>query len=253
VPWRPGESSLYTLEHFRKARAALRPGGIFCQWLPLFQLSREQFQIVLATFLDVFPRATLWRGDFLADQPALALIGHLPAGGGALEDGLALDVAVVDGRTRDLAARLDRLNPYLAHPAGLWLFLVGPLAAEDAREAGGRRNRDAEPWIELLLPPAPGGRIAPAKAFVGRTLESWLEEVAKRPLGGTPLAGLDEAHRAWRDAGARLWRASLLAAEGRTGEAQAQGLEALGTLPVEIQRAVTGQVLNPGSPEGGRF
>jgi spermidine synthase len=251
VPWRPGESSLYALEHLQRARRALRPGGIFCQWLPLFQLSREQFEIALATFLDVFPHASLWRGDFLADQPALALVGHLPSSPGMEEsarDALPLDVAAADRRARDLAARLDRLNPYLAHPAGLWLFLVGPLSAEDARPAGSRRNRDAEPWIELLLPPAPGGRIAPTRAFLGRALESFLDEVAKRPLEGTALANLDGAHRAWRDAGARLWHASLLAAEGRTAEAQALGLETLGKLPGEIQRAVTGGMIK--SPGG---
>ena len=54
VPWRRGEASLYTIEHFRAARQALAAGGLFCQWLPMFQLSENEFKIVAATFLDVF-------------------------------------------------------------------------------------------------------------------------------------------------------------------------------------------------------
>src|SRR6185436_19844994 len=43
VPWRAGESALYTAEHFAHARAALAPHGLFCQWLPAYQLTVEQF------------------------------------------------------------------------------------------------------------------------------------------------------------------------------------------------------------------
>ena len=64
-----------TREHFAAARRALAPGGIFCQWLPLFQLSVPEVQVLVRTFLTVFPRASVWRGDFTADEPAIALIG----------------------------------------------------------------------------------------------------------------------------------------------------------------------------------
>jgi spermidine synthase len=40
VPARSGESALFTREHFVTARQALAPDGIFCQWLPMHQLSR---------------------------------------------------------------------------------------------------------------------------------------------------------------------------------------------------------------------
>ncbi len=79
VPWRQGESALFTLEHFTAARNALARGGLFCQWLPLFQLAEPELSIVLRTFLTVFPSATLWRGDVSPDQPALALIGGTDA------------------------------------------------------------------------------------------------------------------------------------------------------------------------------
>ncbi|HKD99728.1 MAG TPA: hypothetical protein VKE69_01860, partial [Planctomycetota bacterium] len=38
VPWRAGEGAMYTREHFEAVRDRLATGGLFCQWLPLYQL-----------------------------------------------------------------------------------------------------------------------------------------------------------------------------------------------------------------------
>src|SRR5205814_8821840 len=125
VPWRSGEASLYTSDHFAAARRALTPGGLFCQWLPMFQLSEAEFNIVAASFLDIFPSTTLWRGDFAPNAPAVALIGHL--------DGGEIDPVVVERRLRELQP--DDTNPILVHSAGFWMFLVGPLAPRQERFA----------------------------------------------------------------------------------------------------------------------
>src|SRR6185436_13767154 len=90
VPWRRGEAGMFSLDQFTSARRALAPGGIFCQWLPMFQMSEAEFNIVAATFLDVFPQTTLWRGDLAPDLPAVALVGHT--------DSAPIDPALVDRR-----------------------------------------------------------------------------------------------------------------------------------------------------------
>ncbi|MGH7803902.1 MAG: spermidine synthase, partial [Candidatus Binatia bacterium] len=180
VPWRPGESSLYALEHFRAVRASLRDGGLFCQWVPLFQLSEEAFRIVASTFLEVFPRSTLWRGDFLADQPSLALIGR--------RDGEPIEPAVVERRWREIAPRLDRTTPYLADPAGPWLFLVGDVRRGDAMFATERRHHDDRPWLELVTPIAHMARSR--EAGYGRFVTRLHDELAARPLENSPLERL---------------------------------------------------------------
>jgi spermidine synthase len=223
VPWRPAEAPLYTREHFESVRRALTGEGVFAQWLPLYQLSPEQLAIVLRTFLDVFPRTSLWRGNFIPDEPTLALVGHLGS--------RPVGVEAIDARVRALAASAEA-NPFLEHPAGMWLFLVGPLRAERPWLSGARRNRDGEPWIELLSPRSHAGREQPlpgADAF-----SPLLEEVAREPLEGTPLHGLDEPHRAWRAAGAALARVSRM----RGTEGQERILAILRTLPPELQRAL---------------
>ncbi len=233
VPWRSGEASLYTADHFAAARRALAPGGIFCQWLPMFQLSEAEFDIVAATFLDVFPATTLWRGDFAPGQPAVALIGHL--------DETALDPAVIERRLWEL--KPDDANPNLLHSAGVWMFLAGPIDARQERFARARRNRENQPWLEILGPlNHAGSSRGGLPLFVGRRLETFLAELRARSLVGTPLARLGVTHLQWREAGANLGRISILASEGREAEADALLKQTIAALPAEIRGAFGGPV-----------
>ncbi len=231
VPWRRGEAALYFSDHFEAARHALAPGGLFCQWLPLFQLSEGEFNIVAATFLDVFPHATLWRGDFAPDRPALALVGHA--------DDSPLDPAVVEHRIREL--RPDGLNPQLVHPAGLWMFLVGPLDPRDPRFASARRNRADQPWLELLGPLAQGGTDAEERVlFTGRRLEPFLAEIRSKTLTGTPLANIGSDPVRWRDAGGGMGAASVMMLENRNAAGDSAMRAAASGLPAQVRTAVLG-------------
>ena len=59
-PWVVGVSNLFTVEFYRLVRARLNPGGLFCQWVQAYRLSPEDFRGVVASFVQVFPDATLW-------------------------------------------------------------------------------------------------------------------------------------------------------------------------------------------------
>lgn len=216
VPWRPTESSLYTREHFESVRRALSPNGIFCQWLPLYQLSESQLAILLRTFVDVFPRTTLWRGNFLASEPTLALVGQ--------RDDRPLDVAGIDRRAATLAPTLDERTPFLAHPSGVWLFLVGALDKHAPALAQVPSNSDDSPWVELS---SATGHVP----FTGKNLAAFLERVTYGSLADSPLTDLDVIHRGWKDTGAALARASL--ERGPAGEERV--LAILRTLPPELQ------------------
>jgi hypothetical protein len=75
LPWAPGEARLYSVEHFRAVRRALRPGGVFCQWLAMYQFTPRQFEIIADTFRKVFPRTYLFCNTLDSQLPALALVG----------------------------------------------------------------------------------------------------------------------------------------------------------------------------------
>jgi len=56
-PWIAGVASLFTVEHFQRAKKKLRPGGVFAQWVQLYEIRPENVQRIIATFLEVFPHA----------------------------------------------------------------------------------------------------------------------------------------------------------------------------------------------------
>jgi spermidine synthase len=234
VPWRRGESSLYTRDSFAAVRRMLAPGGLYCQWVPLYQISEAEFDSIAASFVDVFPQTTLWRGDFRAGQAAVALIGHTDPGG--------LAAGRVDARAQALTANPDRSNPYLSHRAGPWLYFVGPLDAADPQLRSAPRNRDAHPWVELAGPLL-NLRIqgAEARSFTGRPLKTRLDALRSAPLAGTAAASLDAEHLEWRERGAEIWMASLLSYEGDNAAADRLALDAIARLPREIQAAVLGE------------
>ena len=59
-PWVAGVPNLFTLDFYRLAARRLRPGGLFCQWVQAYRLSRDDLRGIVATFLTAFPQATLW-------------------------------------------------------------------------------------------------------------------------------------------------------------------------------------------------
>jgi len=236
VPWRRGESSLYTRDSFAGVRRALAPGGLYCQWIPLYQISEAEFDSIAASFLDVFPQTTLWRGDFNAGEAVVALIGHADMNSFRSER--------VDARMRALMTNPDRSNPYLSHPAGLWLYFVGPLDGADRRFQVAPRNRDVDPWVELasaqLHLRIQSGQ---SRGFVGRSLKARLDAIRAAPLEGTVAASTQAQHIEWRDRGAQIWEASLLSFEGDNPAADRLALSAIAQLPAEIQAVVLGKAV----------
>jgi spermidine synthase len=76
LPYRRGTGNLYSREHFQRARERLKPGGVFVQWLPLYQVSEREFGIIARTMTSVFPQVSLWRGNFQPGAEIAALVGH---------------------------------------------------------------------------------------------------------------------------------------------------------------------------------
>ncbi|MBN2035101.1 MAG: hypothetical protein JW768_00030 [Chitinispirillaceae bacterium] len=56
-----GSAALYTRDFFADCRKRLSPNGIQCVWLPLHMRSVRDFKIVVRSFLDVYPHASLWQ------------------------------------------------------------------------------------------------------------------------------------------------------------------------------------------------
>lgn len=222
VPWRAGAGSLFTREHFRAVRAHLTADGVFCQWLPLYQIGAAEFEVVAATFLDVFPESALFRGDFYGRFPIVALVGFA----GAPPEPAAVSAAAAALAERGVADR------WVADPAGVWSLYVGPLAPLARALADTPRNTDARPVVEFR---AARGRAAGAtfvglewSAFAGQ-LRTWLS-THEDPLFPALPAG---ARRA-AEAGHALQRAGALYVAGRRGEAARTFARAREDLPARL-------------------
>ncbi len=120
VPWRSGVATLFTREHFESVRTRLRAGGLFAQWLPLFQLDAQGFWGIATTFAEVFPNAWLAIADFQPYSAGVVLIGWKETADGPRWDVLA-------ARCRGLGARPVLREPMLATPDAAAMFLVGPV------------------------------------------------------------------------------------------------------------------------------
>ncbi len=136
-----GSGALYTVEHFSAVRALLAPHGVFCQWLPLYQLDAPSLRTIIRSFLAVYPGATAWLNHYSVGTPMLALIGGT--------DALRLDPAALAARLADPpTARL--LGPLgLVTPLDLLGQFVGGPRALAAYAGAGALNTDDFPAVSL--------------------------------------------------------------------------------------------------------
>jgi spermidine synthase len=142
-PWVAGVSNLFTVEFYRLARARLKPGGLFCQWVQAYRLSPEDFRGLVRSFLEVFPRATLWEesaggGDYFL----LGAEGDAP---------LRIDPSHLRS-PRLQAAWDDLLRAGIGQPADLLSRFVTGHAGLEALAAGARLHTDDTLYLETRAP-----------------------------------------------------------------------------------------------------
>ncbi|MBM3319201.1 MAG: fused MFS/spermidine synthase [Candidatus Eisenbacteria bacterium] len=65
--------ALYTSDFYAECRARMTEKGLICAWVPTNSFTERQFQILLRTFLSVFPHSSLW----YVNPNHLVLIGAL--------------------------------------------------------------------------------------------------------------------------------------------------------------------------------
>lgn len=59
-PWFRGAGYLYTTEYFSLVSNHLRPGGVVCQWLPIYEMTVKDLKSVVRTFGENFAHTMMW-------------------------------------------------------------------------------------------------------------------------------------------------------------------------------------------------
>lgn len=139
VPWESQSGYLYTVEHYRIAKQRLKEGGLFCQWLPLYQVGTREFESIANSFSNSFPHVTIWWGQLNSRSPMIALIGS--------ERPLIIDGESMEARLKDLGATIGQLDPAIASPEIIWANYIG-----DWQRTQTPLNTDEYPRVEFLTP-----------------------------------------------------------------------------------------------------
>lgn len=142
-PWHEGAGNLWTKEHFIEVKKHLKEGGLFAQWLPLYQLTARDFMIIARTMTEVFGEVTFWRRNSNPSVPLGVLIADTRPG--------PLDADA-------LIERVHAFSDYIKFPEDE-LSVFPFLHYGGNLSAGGRDilekfpvNTDDRPWVEFLSP-----------------------------------------------------------------------------------------------------
>jgi len=232
IPWHASAGNLYAREMYETVARRLAPGGVFCQWLPLYQLTREEFDTIVRTFLTVFPQTSLWRGDFYPDRPIVGLVGQLTP------------------RPIDLARLSERLlhlptwsrDALLVSPRGLLMLYVGDLTSVADLFATAPLNTDDRPIIEFLAPRLTRMTATGDKDwFTGEPLAAFYDTLEARLRGAPdPLLPLSDEVAAARRAGTALYHYALAAARHDDMSAARLQAEVRALVPEVILAAESG-------------
>lgn len=125
----------------------LKPGGIFVQWLPAYQVTDFEFHVIGRTMLEVFDQVSILRCDFAPFNEVVAFVGHeggAPLAACDIEDS-QIKKSFVFGNDHD--AIYQTLNPQTA-----LLYYGGNVTASKELFAGYPVNTDDKPVIEYMAP-----------------------------------------------------------------------------------------------------
>lgn len=163
VPWETRTGYLYTVEHFRGVRAKLADEGLFCQWVPVWQVGEREWELIANSMAEVFPHVTVWWGRFSARYPMIALIGS--------ETPLLVNRNAVQQRIEALQAT-PADDPILRSATDLAFMYAG----DWKRDPDAPLNTDDRPLIEFL---APGTHIR-RELLSGERLIQYQDRVLQR-------------------------------------------------------------------------
>jgi hypothetical protein len=115
--------------------------GIYCQWLPLYQLSEREVGIIAATFAEVFPHVSVWRSDFSANAPILGLMGSNAP--------IVIDSTVLQSRLDALQRKISPKDRLLQEVVDVSLMYAGDISSVKPWLARFPVNTEDWPIIEF--------------------------------------------------------------------------------------------------------
>ncbi|MDE2735555.1 MAG: spermidine synthase [Gemmatimonadota bacterium] len=139
-PYRAGVASLYTREFYEGIAPLLRDGGLFAQWVQMYEVDEQTIRTIYATLSSVFAHVETWqtqRGDLLL----------LSSAGPVSYDVSRLRARIAEEPYRSALAAVWRtadLEGFLAH------YVAGPTVARELAR-GQALNTDDRTLVEYAF------------------------------------------------------------------------------------------------------
>lgn len=131
-PWMAGVAALFTQEFLQGVRRRLAPQGILCQWIHTYDIADPDVRSVVATFLNVFPNATLWMvGD--GDVLLIGSVTDEPLPFDRIERGITRARVASDLAGVGVESAFEIHSLYAAGPAALARYGSGAAIQRDDR------------------------------------------------------------------------------------------------------------------------
>ena len=173
VPWESESGYLYTVEHYEVALDRLKEDGLFCQWLPMYQIGDVEFESIANSFSKVFPHTTIWWGQLSNRKPVLALVGSRRK--------ITIDSQLLSQRIESVNRNRNVVDPQLETVPKFWEHYAGDW--KPTSEKG--LNTDEFPRVEFLTPVSNRNR----ELLSGANFESFYEEFMRSlPTGGATIS-----------------------------------------------------------------
>ena len=138
-PWFRGAGYLYTREYFKLAAEHLLPGGIICQWLPIYELTPKDIKTVARTFSENFKYTMLWLTHYDAE-----IVGS--------NSPLILDEAELERRIAQPAISGDLTRVLMGSGTDFLSYFVMGTRGMRAFSEGGIVNTDDNLYLEFSAP-----------------------------------------------------------------------------------------------------
>jgi len=145
-PWTQGSGYLYTAEYFQMASRHLLPGGVMCQWLPIYELSVADLKSVVRTFSQNFKYTMAWLTQYDAE-----LIGS--------NQPLVIDEARLARRLSDPAVARDLRAVMMGTADDFLSFFIMGTQGMAAFSRNGIVNTDDNLYLEFSTPVSVGKNV----------------------------------------------------------------------------------------------
>ena len=138
-PWFSGAGYLYTTEYFKLASEHLLPGGVVCQWLPIYEMTADDLRSVVKTFSEHFKYTMLWLTHYDAE-----LVGS--------NSPILIDEAELERRIAEPAIYTDLSRVMMGSATDFLSYFVMGTEGIKRFSEGGILNTDDNLYLEFSAP-----------------------------------------------------------------------------------------------------